>query len=48
MIKPNHPVAAFVFVILAIPLFILGIAVRLTWRSVEAGCKGFDKFIEWL
>ncbi len=48
MIKPNHPIAAFSFVILLMPLFLLGIAVGLAWRSVKAGCKAVDKFIEWM
>ena len=48
MIKPNHPIAAFLFATSVMPLFVLGIVVGLVWRSVGAGLEAADRFIKWL
>lgn len=48
MTKPNHPIVAGFFIVLTLPLLVLGIIVAFVWRFIEAGFDAFDKFMKWI
>ena len=48
MNKINHPIIAYLFAVTMVPLLVLGMAVCLIWRSIQAGMKAVDNFIEWM
>ena len=48
MNKINHPTIAYLYAVTMVPLLVLGMAVGLIWRSIQAGMKAVDDFIDWM
>ncbi len=46
--KAKHKIVATMFVILMMPIMLIGVVIGLVWRGISVGIKIVEKFIEWI